>query len=602
MNGPCYAMVAVTRLFAKPPPVEQNWSKSGGPRLMKSSSHELRGLQLRRRPGCKQESMRSPIQAIAWEMCARSRWHLCLAFGPVMLVLFVEWILPIGREGATILQVFSCMVTFVTLVWISSFTAGDGRGLFGGFPSHLYTMPLRTVSLVLFPMFVALGLIAAAIIIWEIVICLYWALPLEPVRLCWHLLVGVTTVACCQAAIWCLHRHRWTRIISLVVLIYGALFAALFSAVLKFPGGAWIWFGGITVVLAAVVVSAVIGVERDRRGHGSRWTTRLLEYLIDLVPRRAGSFANAARAQFWFDWRRRGLFFSLAFGFLMAITLVVVPLPAALYAGPLPRLLIFLVPFTCLGFFMSLAGAALAKSDPWSGELALHQLIATRPITTAHLVFSKMKVAAVITVCGIFVFGMLAIPVMLWTSQHDWPNEEACHFWADLPANFPRLWHWITRPVVIVALVAVTWHSTIPALCVTLTGNKRRIQLESWKGVIFLSLTAGLGGWLLMPQHYASLRIALESLPWLTTLLFMVKLLAALLCFRALRGIVSIPHLCLIAAMWLGIASLVLCAGFVADATHGMPPALLWFLVAFFYLPAGEIPAAFVALHGNRHL
>src|SRR5678810_1011004 len=101
--------------------------------------------------------MRSPVQAIAWEICARNRWALLLAFGLIPFCALAWWIIPPGHELMNAMQVFSAIATFTSLVWVFSYTANDPRGSFSGFPAWMYTLPMSTRALVICPMLLGAG-------------------------------------------------------------------------------------------------------------------------------------------------------------------------------------------------------------------------------------------------------------------------------------------------------------------------------------------------------------------------------------------------------------------------------------------------------------
>src|SRR5436190_8128575 len=96
--------------------------------------------------------MRSPAQAITWEICRRNRWALLLAFGLIPFSALLRLMVGPGHEMINVLQVFSIVATFTSLVWAFSYTANDVRGSFSGFPSWMYTLPMSTSALVLCPM------------------------------------------------------------------------------------------------------------------------------------------------------------------------------------------------------------------------------------------------------------------------------------------------------------------------------------------------------------------------------------------------------------------------------------------------------------------
>src|SRR6266545_4078469 len=110
--------------------------------------------------------MRSPAQAIAWEICSKNRWALLFAFGLIPFCALLSFIAP-DHEVVKGLHVFCVIATFCSLIWVCSYTANDARGRFSGFPSWMYTLPLRTSALVICPMLFGCILMSTAVVAWE---------------------------------------------------------------------------------------------------------------------------------------------------------------------------------------------------------------------------------------------------------------------------------------------------------------------------------------------------------------------------------------------------------------------------------------------------
>jgi hypothetical protein len=543
--------------------------------------------------------MRSPAQAIVWEICAKNRGWLLFAFGLIPFCALCEWVTPPGHESIGALQGFSAVATFVSLIWICSYTANDSRGHFSGFPSWMYTLPMRTSSLVIWPVLLGVALTLVATVAWEFTIAVYWSRPIEGPRLAWHALLFVATLVSAQALIWSLHRFRWIRVVALVATMYGFLYVALVGPFSKFPGGEARWFGGVFAVAVVAVVGAIAGVTRDRRGQWRGWTGKLLELVLDFVPRRSGTFASRASAQLWFEWRRKGVFLAAAFGVTMALFVFTYPLSAALYLGTIQTLVNFSGPFFGMILFAGAIGNAIAKADAWSPDLSVHPTVATRPLSTASLAFAKMKCAAAVTAFGWILFSILLVPVIATSSHMNWPSEQALGFWRDFSINYPRFWQWLTNPIVILALVVATWHTMVQSMAVVLTGNRWRIVFSVWQGMIVLGLVIGCAMWLYKDPSWRGL--VLQILPWFTAAVMAFKLFGTARAFLKVGTLVSRKDFLVLVGLWTLVAILVLTAGIFADVAHGLPASLLWLLVLWQFFPSGEIPQCVVALTRNRH-
>jgi hypothetical protein len=545
--------------------------------------------------------MHSPAQAIVWEICARNRRTLLVAFGLIPFCALCEWFTPPGHESIAVLQTFSILVTIVSLVWVCSFTANDSRGRFSGYPSWMYTLPLRTWRLVVWPAVLGAAMMIFAVSLWEVTVCRYWGIRIEARNVAWHVLATTGGLISVQALVWSLHRFRWIRIVALVAAIYSFLYVGLVAQLWQFTIGVQHWFAGGAAAILLAFGAAVAGVERDRRGEWVGWTGKLLESLMDLLPRRRGHFHSAAGAQFWFEWRRKGFLLAFFFGGPLTLALLLIPLPEALYLDPVETLMAFSGPFLLVLFIAGAIGGAMGKSDAWSSELLVHPIVATRPLTTAAMVFAKWKSAALVTALGWLLFCALSVPAIIWCNHADWPNEGARQFWPEFATAFPRFWKWITNPIVILAMLATTWHAMIQAMSVTLAGSKRRIVFETWRGAITLALIIAVGIWAIRQPSASKVLLLLQWLPLLTLGLTVLKMVLAFRAFHALRKLSSPQEFLGAAAVWICVTTLVVSAAFLARADAGVASTLLWFIVAVQYLPAGEIPGGVVALAQNRH-
>ncbi len=543
--------------------------------------------------------MRSPAQAIVWEICAKNRNTLLFAFGLIPFCALIEWIVPPDHELLAMLQSFGAIATFVSIVWACSYTANDSRGKFSGFPSWMYTLPLRTRSLVIIPVLLGIALMLIAAVAWELTIHAYWRWQMETVQLGWHALLAIATLVSVQALVWSLHRFRWVRVVALVAVMFGFFYVALVAPLQKFAGGAAVWFGGVAIATALAGFGAIAGVERDRRGEWQGWTGKLWEFILDLVPHRSGAFVSAAHAQLWFEWRRRGIFAFTAFGATMALWIFTYPLSSALYLGPIETLFNFSGPFFGMILFAGVLGTALGKSDPWSSELGVHPVIAVRPLSTSALVFAKMKSAAIVTTAGWLLFTILLGPVIFFTSHMDWPSEQTSRFWQDFPTSYPAFWRWLSNPIVVLALVAATWHTMVQSMCVVLAGNKRKITIAAWTGMIVLALALGAALWLY--RRPAWVDPVFRNLPWFIAAMMILKMYGTVRAFIDVKTLVSKRDFRTLLALWMMVAVLILAAGIFAQVAHRLPAALLWLLVLWQFFPANEIPQCVINLRRNRH-
>src|SRR5205085_7660897 len=79
------------------------------------------------------------------------------------------------------------------------------------------------------------------------------------------------------------------------------------------------------VISALAFVSALIAVERERRGEWLGWLERFYQSILDRLPWRRKPFASLQQAQFWLEWHRRAWLLACTLGILMAFALVLLP-------------------------------------------------------------------------------------------------------------------------------------------------------------------------------------------------------------------------------------------------------------------------------------
>src|SRR6185436_4726890 len=97
--------------------------------------------------------MKSSAAAIAWEIWSRNRWFLSAVVAAIPLS-FLGWV-TIGAwwpETIKIFELFAIQLSIGVLFWAFSFTEQDSRGRHSGFPARMFVLPVRTRTLVSYPM------------------------------------------------------------------------------------------------------------------------------------------------------------------------------------------------------------------------------------------------------------------------------------------------------------------------------------------------------------------------------------------------------------------------------------------------------------------
>lgn len=327
--------------------------------------------------------MRSPTLALSWLTWGRHRYGLAglalFLFGLCVLHRAQTRDFLLSQSGIAV-QAISISLAFIYIVYAFSYAELGARIHASGFPAWLYTLPVRTFWLVIWPM-VSGGLAIAAT--WVVVA--RWIFPADfEVPIVWPALGLAVTMAWIQAIDWSPLGGITKGIVAAVVL--GGMWVSLLNgqshdvALYVVPA---LW--------PLAVVAAVAGVSRARRGGlmGMPGLTVLSSLAAGVIPRRRSAFRGPAAGLLWWECRRNGLLLPGVVGCILLLLSFFVPSWEKRTAIDLiiqiPRFL------PLLGL---LAGIVLGKSDVWSRPLRLTSFAATRPVTSGDVVIAKFKMLA----------------------------------------------------------------------------------------------------------------------------------------------------------------------------------------------------------------
>jgi hypothetical protein len=539
--------------------------------------------------------MRSPALAMAWELGQRHRTGLLILWGYVAVVAVVIAMLPIEQRsprlaGMTMLPVWSGIAYLLVVFSFGYETELAGRE--SCFPSRKFTLPVRTVALVGWPMLfgtLTIGLlwVAAALFIFRA--C---GLPLPVI---WPALQLAAILAWTQVVMWSPFGLPWLRafaaILVLVPLVAGPLYAVPYDV----PEIVFLSVLGPLTPIAFVV--ACITTSRARRGivPDWRWPLAKSAQRANQPAHRRASFSSAERAQVWFEWRRHGR--SLPF-------LVGVLLPFALFF-----LFIFDIEMPD-GILLTLAGVLLlppfvagfaantvSKSHPQVRDYyGVSAFTATRPMTSAGLVAAKLKMAVLSTLTA-WLFVLIALPLAL-TLSGTWPVVvERWEQWLRVETPLRAT---VTAVLVALGLVAFTWKQLVQNLYIGLTGREWVIKASVFLGLTFFVAIGPICKWTYEHREYHA--ALWDVLPWLAGVLVCLKLAATAVLITRLRQrrLVSDQSFITFATGWL-----LLFIGLFGLLAWLVPPTwaprYLLALAAILALPLARPAAAPLALAWNRH-
>jgi len=471
------------------------------------------------------------------------------------------------------------------------------------FPSHMLVLPLRTRTLVGWPMLYGAVLNC---ILWMLLASLVLIPAKIPLPLLLPAAILMAVTAWIQAISWSPFPSPFVRIPVLLLAIFPT--AALGSWRAFDPSSPhvyWLATAGSLAWMLAAYGFGVIGLSRARKGNAwywSAWHALSLQRVWrsgNLKSRTA--FRSPAAAAFWFECRRSIPFLPVIFAMVVIPLLVEVLLEGlalqhseGLMLGPLgvvppAALLIGILVSTAL-IFSALAGATIAKPDLWSKE-ELTSFFATRPVSTLRMVARKMKAAAVSAAIG---WAMVVLVIAVWMILEFSPlnpHKSLVRGWLR-EANAKDI------AAVVLAILAIwllMWRTMAVSMCTSMTGRKWISTALGFAFTLAVFAVPGLIGWVMKDperrDHFVT------YLPWMLPMFVFLKLMTAAVIGLALGrlGLLTRRDLMRSAALWLAATVLVLATivFFIEWSWYAAAAAIL-------VVPLARIGAAPLALHWNR--
>ncbi len=265
--------------------------------------------------------MRTPAQALLWELWRISRWELIIrTVGQSVCWIAILWLLGGWGESREALAGFALVTiggtSLFSGLWINHFENSQAGYCFG----LQFSRPISTPMLVVIPMvYIACTsalcfLIPAGLIRW--LFGIPFPLPAAAVFI-------VACCACVVGAVWSAP-NLLTKMLSLVGVVgaFGGLLVwrnAQPGVVVPMLISTKDWptifhvsvlqYAGLLLVAACAAAVTTIGVGRQRHGEQLQLggLRQWLSGLADELPRRTRPFGTPIRAQFWFEMRRFGV-------------------------------------------------------------------------------------------------------------------------------------------------------------------------------------------------------------------------------------------------------------------------------------------------------
>ncbi|MCI0747560.1 MAG: hypothetical protein L0Y58_19315, partial [Verrucomicrobia subdivision 3 bacterium] len=527
------------------------------------------------------------------------RWALAsmLVLLPILVLLHAV----IDSRGlGEYLRVFELLLflfSITTLFWTFCYVEIDARGRHAGFPSRMFTLPVNTLTLAGLPM--AYGAVAVAVfyLLWTALIFPTWDVRMEPSWIRAHVLSLIAMLLCLQAIVWSLYRFPWIRFALVLISLVGLGFVGILTPAEDFRKMSEVQvLGFMTVVALLAFLGALAGVARDRRGEWDGWTRRLLDAIHNWLPHRRQGFASPADAQVWFEWRGKGLFFSLMLGLGMAGTMIIFPLPTALRADPVMSAIMY-ANFPILTLVAAWAlGMTLARTDYWSRDPLLSPFITTRPLLSGDILIAKVKTAAIIFFVAAIIFAILAVPV--FNLPHYFTNSDVeFPSWRQFVRDNPALFLWITNPIILLTGFAVVVMTMVDGLAIGLSGFPKSVVKSVSRVVLFIGALVFVQ-WL--AHRPGGMRLLLQSLPWVSASLITWKLTSTITLFSRVLRLHSPLQLASLAALWLLTWGLLSWSAALVWTDLAAANRVITFVVAFLG-PGASTVRCTLNLHARRH-
>jgi hypothetical protein len=532
--------------------------------------------------------VRSPAAAIAWEFARRHRWGL-IAIAAYMVVLAAIKLVIVGpgrgvefHDAQSFALAVVVPIDATVIYFLAVFTfglSGDIAARQSMYPARMFAMPVSSSALAGWPMLYG---IAAMMLLWAGT-RLFAIWPVDAhVPVLWPGLLAASLLAWSQALTWRAYALPGLRVI--VTILWLTVIDAIVMVALELKVGE----GWMLLILAPHVPLAYLAarsaVARARRGDVPDWGSAFA-WLAKSGRQREGAFPSAARAQFWFEWRRYGRT-------LPAIVALVVPFQLSL---------LWVFPETPVIIFETLLGVVLAPAlmatfvAPAVSETS-RSFTATRPLTSAALIAAKLKVTIASTAAA-WIIVVVAAPLAVRLSGTAPVTSDWMHTLVEMVGK-PRA---IAIVVLLFALLVLsTWKQLVQSLYIGLSGRTWAVKASVFVTLSVLAVALPVSDWVL--TNRAAFAALWNALPEIMAVLACVKIAAAM--WVAIRlhatGLVRDRTLLLAAMSWdVAVFALFALLVWILPAILVERSLLAW--IAILAIPLARLSAAPLALDRSRH-
>jgi hypothetical protein len=542
--------------------------------------------------------MLTPSLTFAWALWRQHGRGLCIVSACLLAGALLSALLPpyCAPESVALafvllsLTALSGVTVFSLSIFFSGFESVDLMARESCFPARLFRLPVRTASLVRWPM---LAGAAAVVFLWLFIsqfLMQPWLDRLdEKAPLWWPALFLAASQAWIQALAWYPFGLRGLRVFLLFVLFAALAILSAFGIKAHVSEG-WLVGAFASLTLAAWAVGYA-GVRSGRRGDVPDWEA-ILKPLLRIArwwPRSRSPFASAARAQVWYEWRLSGLTLPIITGMILPLALVPLRFGKNDVLPPEQTLL------SVLAIPVILAGLWGGRGGGNDGKGRLGSCSATLPLSTTEMVAAMLKVAAL---SSLATWALMAVALAVGVVATG--NLDIITGWWRQAVSEHHPVQVITGIVALAMLLFVaTWKRQVDRLYFGLTGQ--RWVAVSIAVIFFLSIFVCI----LVASLYRSPETRetfLAALPWLLGPLVLVRFLLSVWALRVgLRRSLLQPRTAVHwVTAWLLLASSLFVVLAWAVPGELVPRHYVAFAVLF-AMPMARLAATPLALAWNRH-
>jgi hypothetical protein len=482
--------------------------------------------------------------------------------------------------------------TFLYVLTVFSFgLAGDVAGRPSMYPARMFTLPVSTTALTLWPMLYG-G--AAMVLLWLATRFLaVWPSGFD-IPVIWPALAAMSLLAWTQALTWMPYGLPGLRVV-VAVLWLGVMDSIVLLAI-QYKAPEPVMLAILAPQIPVAYVAARIAVARARRGDVPDWRGRFVRSAraADAPAKRRRSFASPERAQAWFEWRRHGRSLPALVGLLLPFELALLWLakdaPAFVFE-------ILFLAFITPPLMAAFTAWTVSQPNPLVRDAyGLPPFIATRPLTSAQLIAAKLKMAMWSTLAA-WLLVLVAMPLAL-----EWSGT-----WSVVTERVRRMHDAIGTPraatvvlLILAGFIVATWKQLVQSMHIGLTGRAWIVKGSVLLTLTLLVLLGPIVEWII--DNQSAQRALWDALPLILAGLVGIKMSAAAWIATRLDRSRLLGDRALVggAACW--------CAAVLA--LYGV---LVWFfstpfvahyllaLIAILAVPLARVSAAPLALAWNRH-